>query len=155
MDFGNFNESKDTLAKHGISIKRNDGSVGGMIMFDTDDIIKYLEKQTCSGLTRLQRLSTLLTMSGLGGVDYCAERSVNKWVGENKHLFNELPKQHQERICGFDCFVYVNNFGKGKAEHEEINKYVKEECSMDYTSEEFKLADKYDDGMMWFWVGEY
>jgi hypothetical protein len=147
-----FKKSQKQLNDNGIYIQHNDGSVCGILMFKTEDLINYLNKDVGgSGLTRLQNLSKLLNQEGLGGIDYCAEKSVNKWAIEHENLFEDLTEEHQSRICGFDCFVYVNNYGKGG--DKELDDYVREEGG--YTEEEIKEGERYNDGMLWYWVGEY
>jgi hypothetical protein len=148
-----FRAAQSILNDKGIVIQTNDGSVCGELMFKTEDLIRYLNNShRTNGLARLQDLSKLINQDGLGIVDYYGS-AVNKWAMENEDLFQNLAEDHIGRICGFDCAVYVNNYGKGEKEHELRNKYVKE-CA-EYTDEEIKLAEVHKDGMLWYWVGEY
>ena len=147
-----FNDAEKILNENGIYMKGNDGSVCMPLMFRNEDIIDYLQRHTGTGLQRLQDLSKLINLEGLSScVEYNAFHSVNKWAKDNDDKFGDLIEKDKQRICGVDCYVYVNNYALN--DKEEHNKYCKEDCN--YSEEEIKQAESYNDNMLWFWLGEY
>ena len=145
----NFKKARDVLHKHNIHIQPNDGTVCMELMFNTYELINFLNTEGGSGLTRLRKLSVLLNQDGMGLVDYNASQSVNKWVSNNENLFTELPEEDMLRICSSDCGVYVNNYGKDP--DDDMNSY----CEAEYPKDEVERCKSYGDNMLWFWVGEY
>ena len=142
-----FFDSKQTLEDNGIRIQRNDGSVCMPLMYCKQDIINYLNTRQGDGLTRLRDLAGILNLPELWGVEYCASW-INGWICRNEDLF-KLDEEDLYRLYD-DAYIYINKYDN---DNDELNKYC--EADAGYTEEQLTQAKKYNDGMMWFWLGEY
>jgi hypothetical protein len=143
-----FHLAREVCEEAGIYIMGNDGNVCMPMMFATGDIINFLNREEGNGLQRLQELAKILNQEGLVGVDFHGQK-VKEWVNQNEALFEDIKNEdHKGRIMS-DCCVYVNHYGK--EENKGHNEYVKDS----YKDLEVCKANKYKDGLLWFWCGEY
>jgi len=145
-----FKKAQRKLAQNDIYLRGNDGTVCMEIMFQTNDLIKYLNNHEGGGLKRIQDLSSLICQEGLGIVDYHGD-SINKWVRSHEDLFHDVDPEHIEKGRLHDITVYMNYAGRQDGERDELNEYIKTA----YSQEELEKANQYNDGMSWYWIGEY
>ena len=119
--------------------------------FKTDDVITLLDVKAKSfkqrqGLRSLQYVGeNLMNYRGAGLMDYVGER-VLEWIQGHPEYFRTLPADDYE-LLSRSGFVYLNKYGEEK--DEEYTEYLKDEC------EGFEEAQRYKDGMEFFWMREF
>ena len=145
-----FKKAQRKLAQNDIYLRGNDGTVCMEIMFQTEDLIKYLNNHEGGGLKRIQDLSSLMCQEGLGIVDYHGS-SIEKWAKSHEDLFHDIDEVHIEKGRLSDITIYMSYAGRQDGERDELNEYVKTA----YSQEELEKANQYNDGMSWYWIGEY
>ena len=155
-------DNRDHLSKLNIEIvsPSDNGSTG--LGWKTTDLVKFLDKfgkeenchgSTCIGLKALQELSEYVIHynTSCGGMDYKGHL-INVWVRDNEKLFlqsGHMSEDDYHRLHD-DAYVYVNSY-RGVCDYKtsEGRDYLKNECCG------YEEAGKYNDGMEFFWMGEY
>ena len=146
--FKNFQEGCQNAEKNKISIHGNNGRVSMEIMFNTQDLISFLNRKRGSGLSRLHRLASVMNHPGLFMCDYEGEE-IDKWVKEHEDLFSDITDEEHRDILIRHSPVYINHYGKKDEDDDEMNEYVIEKYPED------RLGKQYKDNMLWFWAGEF